>query len=63
MDYDVEIEKLKEERDELEKFYIPRKLQVRDYHAIADCAMDLREIDAKIRVYEALKTHAPCTAC
>lgn len=30
--------------------YITMKLEERDYHAIADAAMDLREIDAKLSV-------------
>lgn len=41
-----ELTKLEKKRVALHH-YIELKLEERDYHAIADCAMDLRELDAR----------------
>lgn len=44
-----EIALLEEERENLSR-YILIKLEKKDYHAVADAAMDLREIDAKLSI-------------
>lgn len=44
----VELTKLEVKRIQLHG-YITMKLDEHDYHAIADCAMDLRELDARIK--------------
>ena len=35
--------------------YMQNKIILRDWHAVADAAMDIRELEAKIRVYKELK--------
>lgn len=42
-----EIQKLEEKRATMHE-YLLMKLSERDYHAIADAAMDLREIQVKV---------------
>lgn len=32
--------------------YMRSKVDQRDWHAVADAAMDIRELEAKIKVYE-----------
>jgi len=46
MDWNLELTRLEKKRDQLHS-YLLMKLDERDYHAIADAAMDLRELDAR----------------
>lgn len=61
MDYPVaEIDVIKkkwtfhelEEERRVMIYYAAAKLKSEDWHAVADAAMDLREIDAKIKILE-----------
>jgi hypothetical protein len=42
-------QQLTDERDDMLR-YLARKMTTQDLHAVADAAMDLREIDAKLDV-------------
>lgn len=35
--------------------YLKSKISSEDWHAVADAAMDLREVDAKLEILEELK--------
>lgn len=48
------IEELKEQKDTL-KAYLLSKVKTNDWHAVADAAMDLREIEALIKFLETPK--------
>jgi hypothetical protein len=37
--------------------YMRVKIDQADWHAVADAAMDIRELEAKIKVYEGLGRH------
>lgn len=53
------VQVLKKERTRLRE-YIQAKLDVdEDYHAIIDAAMDIRDIDAKLQVYNELQYKQP----
>lgn len=47
-------ESLDEERQSLVN-YLNQKIKVEDWHGVADAAMDLREVDAKIWMLEGEK--------
>lgn len=36
--------------------YMQTKIEARDWHAVADAAMDIRELEAKIEVYKSLES-------
>jgi len=38
--------------------YLQAKVKAEDWHGVADAAMDLREIDAKLSVLQTLPRHA-----
>ncbi len=44
-----QIQDLREQRAALIA-YLPIKIKAADWHAVADCAMDLREVDAMLMV-------------
>ncbi len=50
MSYIAEIAKLEVKRTRLHD-YILMKLEEHDYHAVADAAMDLREIEVVVKLY------------
>lgn len=54
MDYTLQIETLESKIQNLVQ-YINMKITLRDWHAVADAAMDIRELEAKIQVYRELK--------
>lgn len=58
MDPAKEIEYLKEQRD-LMVDYLNLKIAVEDWHGVADAAMDLREIDAKLVVLKQVQGSKP----
>lgn len=47
MNIPKELSRLEVKRTKLHE-YITMKLEERDYHGIADAAMDLREVDARV---------------
>lgn len=49
-----EIEKLQKERETLKAYIISKVESDEDWHAVIDAGMDLRDIDAKLSVYELL---------
>lgn len=49
-----ELQKLELKRKHLHD-YIVMKLEERDYHAIADAAMDLRELESRVKVFNEVK--------
>lgn len=53
MNTNIEIAKLEVKRDRLHN-YIEMKLEERDYHGVADAAIDLREIEAKVTILKEL---------
>jgi hypothetical protein len=46
---EAKVKSLKEELDMMER-YLELKQQQRDWHGVADAAMDIREIEAQLRV-------------
>ncbi len=58
MDIAKEIEYLKEQRA-LMVDYLNLKIAVEDWHGVADAAMDLREIDAKLIVLNLVQRSTP----
>lgn len=49
----TEIDELKEQIKTLVS-YMRTKIDQADWHAVADAAMDIRELEAKIKVYESI---------
>lgn len=45
--------KLKHQRDSLIN-YLESKISAQDWHAVADAAMDLREIDAQLKLLDSI---------
>lgn len=58
-DIAARLKDLRESKDQLVA-YCATKLRQGDYHGVADAAMDLRETDAMLAVYEAFKAEALC---
>lgn len=48
------IQRLKHQKSDL-VLYMRSKIEAEDWHAVADAAMDIRELEAKIEVYRALE--------
>lgn len=46
---------LRADRDNLKSYLLQKVSNDRDYHAVADASMDIREIDAQLKVIEDVK--------
>ena len=55
MNITQEVAKLEVKRTRLHE-YIIMKLEEKDYHGIADAAMDLRELDARVKALNEIYT-------